>query len=150
MPLNVVYKHYSDHRTRVWRTAHCWHVAHHVLVNQYSWRKKALICSTCQFHGVNIPTTAIFQLPTVDTAHKILENVAICSNEPTQKCQHTIAYSTPLHGWGEKKYKLIVHMNFPVFRYNDFTSDEKKKRIVLEMGKLGSNLNLLRSNIFIS
>lgn len=36
-----------------------------------------------------------------------------------------------------------------MFRGNDFTSDEKRT-IVLEMGKLGSSLSLLRSNIFIS
>ena len=85
----------SDHRTHTWRSAHCWHVAHHVLVNQYPWRKKALICGTCQFRGVSIPTTAIFQLSTVNTAHKIPENVAICSNEPTQISASTLLLIVP-------------------------------------------------------
>ena len=50
---------------------------------------------------------------------------------------------------GARPAPLGCSQDFSVFRGNDFTSDEKRT-IVLEMGKLGSSLSLLRSNIFIS
>ena len=84
-----------DHRTPAWRSAHGWHVASYVLVIQASWRKKALIRSTCQFHGVNTPTTAIFKLPTVYAAHRIPENLAVRSNEPTQISSSTLLLIGP-------------------------------------------------------